>query len=123
MAIGSFQKWLVHRCDIEAGTSSQLATGEDAITYNLRSDGSAVACRLMIDTVTQGGGELSGQITRQYHLLLLPGQTITDLDRVSNVVDCDGNSVAGGPFRVEAILPRYGKRRALLKRVDLKVSS
>lgn len=101
----TFDKWLIHRCDIEAGSASQNAIGEEEYSWSIAAGGGTVPCRLMERSETDPGEQVGELYVQLFTLLLGSSVSVQRQDyRINNVTDADGNALPeSGPFTIEAI--------------------
>ena len=108
----SYAGWLAHTCTIQRVAPVTNSYGADTYYWN---DTDKVtswteSCRLVVKAERVPLSELAEKpVITTYTLLLLKDTALLHDDRVYNIVDEDGVSL-GGPFKIEAILPRRAKR-------------
>jgi hypothetical protein len=97
---------LINQCTIQRATVTTDPYGNDKETFS--DHARRVPCRL-ITTVQKAADGITGQflVSTGYKLLLAPDQDVIAGDRITEVVDRAGDSVAG-EFDVVARIPSNG---------------
>lgn len=102
----SIDAWLIHTCTIER---DQTDTDDDynADVADYSADASGVRCRMVVKMVRSplAGGLGENPVMPSYRLFLPAATDIHEGDRVTTVVDEEGNAI-GGTWRVAQVLVR-----------------
>lgn len=124
--MSAYDRWLDHTCTIERLIDDTALDGHgqrEETASNWSDLATGVSCRFMTESEQVASPSISKQRETRIVLLLPAGQDITAQDRISSIVDQDGNTIEAGPLNVTEVIPRRDGRGERARIVELEALS